>query len=176
MVLPGMSAETFLKGMAARRENCELLGGRLAPRLDASLGDNMVKGEVFRAFKGAVEAAGSGHNLYPFGCVVQINQHTVRGPDCIVQSAGGERARLVAEPLIVADVAFGEMTRGDLQRKLGDYFSVPSIQHFLVVDRSRGIILHHWRTSDDKLLTAIVRRGQIEFDGFAIATGAILAE
>jgi Uma2 family endonuclease len=174
MALPGMSAAAFLEGMPQRREACELLLGRVVLQREASLGDNMIKGEVFRAFKQAVEAAGSGHNVYPLGCVVQINDATVRAPDCIVQTVGAARARLVAAPLIVADVIFGEMTKGDLQQKLGDYFCVPSIQHFLVIDRARSLILHHWRADGDTLLTAIVRRGQIEFDGFAIATEAIL--
>jgi hypothetical protein len=174
MAIPGMSADTFLQGMPQRREACELLLGRVVPQREASLGDNMIKGEVFRAFRQALEEAGSSHNVYPLGCVVHINDMTVRAPDCIVQTVGGARARLVVAPFIVADVIFGEMTKGDLQQKLGDYFCVPSIQHFLVVDRARSLILHHWRGSEDKLLTAIVRRGRIEFDGFAIATEAIL--
>jgi hypothetical protein len=170
-----MSADNFLKNVPARKS--DLLDGRVVEQREASLGENMVRGDVFLALRDAVSAAGRMHNVYTFGALVSINGTTVRGPDCIVQVEGFGRARLVEQPVIVADVILTGLSKGDMSERRANYFSVPSIQHYLVIDRERLVIFHHER-SGEQVITHIVRNGDITFadQGISIPSSKILGE
>ena len=65
----------------------------------------------------------------------------------------------------------------DLAAKLADYFRLPSIAHYLIVDPHRPRIVHHARRTDDTILTRIVNDGTIELEppGLKIAVAEIYA-
>jgi len=52
----------------------------------------------------------------------------------------------------------------DLSAKLADYFRLPSIAHYLIVDPERPRILHHARAKNETILTRIITQGRIELD------------
>ncbi len=168
-----LSAEAFLGNIPATK--AELLDGRIVRHSDASLGENMVRGNLFCTLRDQFAAAKLPHYVYAFGAVVKINAITVRSPDCIVQHAGFGRARLVDEPYIVADVITDAMSKGDVRARVADYFSVASIQHYLVVDRHRRIVFHHSRNGE-KILTHIVRAGDINLDALTLSFSSLLGE
>jgi hypothetical protein len=59
----------------------------------------------------------------------------------------------------------GNVTRHiDLSAKLADYFRLPSIAHYLIVDPEKPRIIHHARAIDDAILTRIVNDGTIRLD------------
>jgi Uma2 family endonuclease len=168
-------ADVFVKDIYQR--NRELLDGRVVAQHEASLGENMVRGNVFAAMKSAVEEQGLPHNVYPVGAFVKINDVTVRSPDCVVQAAGFGRARLVEQPVVVADLVLGELSKGDVQARRDDYLSVASIQHYLVIDRDRRIIFHHERHGGN-VITHIVRNGTVMFSdlGFEVSFSSIFGQ
>ena len=60
-------------------------------------------------------------------------------------------------------------TKGtDAGAKLADYFRLPSVQHYLMVDTRRRKIVHH-RRAGDRIETRIVNSGQIALDPPGIA-------
>jgi hypothetical protein len=168
-------SDRFTEGLSTGLERAELVKGRVVDRSADVLGDNMARGDLFFAFKDAVEDAKAGLNVYTYAALVRISEDTVRMPDSIVQSFGGGRARVVAEPIIVTDIKFAHLSKGELQQRLEDYFSVGSIKHYLVVDRDRGLILYHERRTN-AIITHIVRKGAITFDGFEVQAAKLLGQ
>jgi hypothetical protein len=166
-------SDSFTAGLSTGLERSELLNGRVVDRSADVLGDSMARGDLFFAFKNALEEAKVGLNVFTYAALVQINENTVRMPDSIVQTPGGIRARVVAEPLIVTDIKFSHLSKGEMQQRLEDYFSVASVRHYLVIDRERGLILHHERRADS-IVTHIVRHGAIAFDGFEVQVAKLL--
>ena len=70
----------------------------------------------------------------------------------------------VANPVIVVEVLLPSTRHIDLSAKLADYFRLPSIAHYLIVDPERPRVLHHTRSSGETILTRIVTEGSIRLD------------
>ena len=47
-------------------------------------------------------------------------------------------------------------------QKLGDYFRVPSVRHYLIVNTSRRTVVHHERIADGSVQTRIVTGGTLD--------------
>jgi hypothetical protein len=45
--------------------------------------------------------------------------------------------------------------------KLGGYFSVASVVHYLIVYPDEPLVIHHRRIEDGKILTSILREGAV---------------
>ena len=69
-----------------------------------------------------------------------------------------------ANPVIVVEVLSPSARHIDLSAKLADYFRLPSIAHYLIVDPERPRVLHHARSSGETILTRIVTQGSIRLD------------
>lgn len=67
-------------------------------------------------------------------------------------------------PLIVVEVLSPSTERLDKAGKLADYFSIPSIAHYLIVDLKRRHVIHHSRGEGGMIPTRIVREGSIALD------------
>jgi Uma2 family endonuclease len=65
----------------------------------------------------------------------------------------------VPNPIIVVEVASPSTRRLDTSLKLGGYFSLPSVHHYLIVDPEGPPVVHHGRRPDGTILTSIVREG-----------------
>ena len=65
--------------------------------------------------------------------------------------------------MIVVEVLSLSSRQVDLAIKLAGYFLLPSLAHYLIVDPTRSLILHHSRTSD-VILTHVVTEGSIALD------------
>jgi Uma2 family endonuclease len=65
-------------------------------------------------------------------------------------------------PLIVVGVTSPSSEATDAEDKLVEYFSVPSIQHYLIVHPTRRVVIHHARGQAGKLSTLIASSGEID--------------
>ena len=65
----------------------------------------------------------------------------------------------------------------DFAEKFTDYFRVPSIQHYLIVDLDRRLVLHHKRGDAGTIVTAIVKEGALRLDppGIEITLDGVFA-
>ena len=81
-----------------------------------------------------------------------------------------------SEPVIVVEVLSPSTKHIDKTKKLQSYFRVPAVQHYLIIDMSNRAVVHHKRQSDDLILTALVRKGDIVLDppGLTIALEDLL--
>jgi Uma2 family endonuclease len=69
----------------------------------------------------------------------------------------------VPNPLIVVEVLSRSTRHIDLSAKLADYFHVPSIAHYLIVDPEKPRIVHHAR-GGDAIVTRIITEGEVVLD------------
>jgi Uma2 family endonuclease len=65
-------------------------------------------------------------------------------------------------PLIVAEVASPSSERDDTGDKLVEYFTVPSIRHYLIVNPAKHVVVHHARDGDGQIATRILSDGQLD--------------
>ncbi len=138
------------------------------------------KAGVYGTLREALRAKRLPCLVLPDGMTVRIDDTTAFEPDALVYC--GTRlppaAVMVPNPLIVAQVLSHSTRRIDLSHKLAGYFRVPSVQHYLVVDPEKPLVLHHARDSDGSIRTRIVTEGTIALDppGIALALADIYAD
>ncbi len=79
--------------------------------------------------------------------------------------------------MIVVEVLSPSSGYRDNAHKLANYFRVPSIQHYLIVDPNVRRIVHHKRGAGDALETRICAEGAIKLDppGMEIAAEEVFA-
>ena len=176
---PRMTVSEFLEwAIAQPTGRYELVGGTLvamAPERNLHL---MVKGAVFRALSDAVARAGLDCTVLPDGATVVIDETTARVPDAAVQCGHSPDpdALTIDAPVIVVEVASPSSGRTDEEDRLIEYFSVPSIEHYLILHPKQGTLVQHSRSGPGEIRTRIVREGVIDLTppGFSVAVRDLL--
>jgi Uma2 family endonuclease len=144
----------------------ELIDGEIVAMAPERLRHALVKHAAARALEDAVEAAGLPCTVFPDGVTVIINEISTREPDASVQrgvSADLDALTLEA-PLIVLEVVSPSSERFDLGALLIEYFSVPSIRHYLIVLPKKRAVVHHRRDEGGNIITQIAHDGDIALD------------
>lgn len=97
---------------------------------------------------------------------VRIDAATAYEPDALVYCGTklAPSAVEVPNPVIVVEVLSPSMRSIDLSVKLADYFRVPSIAHYLIVDPEKPRLIHHARGGGEIILTRIVTANNIALD------------
>jgi Uma2 family endonuclease len=70
----------------------------------------------------------------------------------------------IPDPVIVVEVLSPSAQRIDASKKLAGYFQLPSVVHYLIVDPTKPLIVHHKRGGDGKIDTRIVNDGVIALE------------
>jgi Uma2 family endonuclease len=129
------------------------------------------------ALREAVRRAGVDCQAFVEGLSVVSDDETTYVPDALVTcGAVVARSSLVApHPVIVVEVLSPSSARIDTTTKLADYFRVPGLIHYLVIDLGRRHAVHYRRLADGTFTHAIVRDGEILFDppGIVVAVASL---
>ncbi|WP_363348324.1 Uma2 family endonuclease [Methylocystis echinoides] len=163
---PKMTVEEFLAWAEGRTGRYELIGGEIVAQASERAKHWKIKLATHVALLNAVKAKACGCHVVPDGGTVRIDTSTAYEPDGMVYcgpEVHGE-SMIVENPLIVVEVLSPTTGRNDKSRKLADYFRVPSIVHYLLIDADAPLIIHHQRRSDGDILTHIVREGVVTLD------------
>ena len=117
--------------------------------------------------------------MLPDGATVRVSQHVAHEPDALVY-CGAELpsdAVEVPNPIIVVEVASPSTRKVDASLKLTGYFSLPSVQHYLIVDPDGPPLVHHRRQPDGTILTTIVHDGVLTLapPGIEVSVAEIFA-
>jgi Uma2 family endonuclease len=146
--------------------NYELVDGGVVAMAPDRTRHNLVKLEVAVALREAVKAAGLPCIVFTDGVAVVIDDNTTRIPDASVQCGVklNLKSMVVEVPLIVVEVVSSSSEQQDLGAKVIEYFSVPSIRHYLVVVPEKRAVVHHMRNEDGTLSTYIGRNGDLVLD------------
>jgi Uma2 family endonuclease len=125
-----------------------------------------VKLNVAVALRNAIAATGLKCHAVPDGATVRITQCSAFEPDALVycgEEVPGDSLE-VPNPVIVVEVLSPGTQMADLRDKLRGYFTVESVQHYLIVDPDKQMVIHHARGTGDALQTRLVSAGQIRLD------------
>lgn len=170
---PGkLTREDFRRWAEAQsRGRYELVAGEvvaMAPEREEHID---VKAVAWLALRQAIKAAGVRCRAYADGFTVEVDENTVYEPDALVNCGDRpDRNTTVApNPVVVVEVTSPGTRSVDTNSKLGGYFRVPSIQHYLIVEAGRRLVIHHRRDVEDGIATRVVASGRIEMDPPGIA-------
>ena len=134
-------------------------------------------GEVYGALRAAMRRAKLPCRAYPDGVAVRINAISTYQPDASVSCGRTPPmdALAIDDPIIVVEALSPSTAAIDHGRKLSGYFSLPSVEHYLILDPERRVVIHHKRGSGDAIETRVLTEGSAKLDppGFAVAVEAL---
>lgn len=165
-VRPRMTVDEFLAWAATQPGRFELVNGKVVTMSPERVVHGRLKFRIQKALEKGVQQAGLGCEVLPDGATVRVDAATAYEPDALVYC--GERlddeAVEVPNPLVVVEVISPGTATHDTGRKLSGYFQVPSVQHYLMVDPERRVVIHHRRASGELIETRVVREGRLVLD------------
>jgi Uma2 family endonuclease len=174
-----MNVDEYLDWTTTQPGRYELLDGMIVAMSPEGAGHAERKAAVHAVLLAAIRARGLRCYALPDGMTVRINDTTAYEPDAVVYCGEklASRAVEISEPVIVVEVLSPSTRHIDLAAKLADYFRLPSVSHYLIVDPDKPRIVHHARNTGDAILTRVVTEGIIKLDppGIEIAMSDVYA-
>ncbi len=174
----GLDVDAFLEWYKSRPGRYELHDGAVYAMAPERVWHAETKFKVQAALADGISRAGLACRMVPDGVAVHVSDTTWYEPDALVY-CGPEAApndlNIVA-PVIIVEVASPSTERLDETVKLAGYFSVPSVQHYLI-NYAEGPLVHHQRQGDGTILTRLVTSGPIRLDppGIELDAGPLIA-
>ena len=161
-----MTVDEYLAWAEEQSGRHELRDGTVFAMSPEAAGHAERKAAVHAALLAGIRARGLGCYALPDGMTVRINDATAYEPDALVYCGAklSPSAIEVPNPIIVVEVLSPSTRHIDLSAKLADYFRLPSIAHYLIVDPEKPRVIHHARADGDTILTRIVSDGSIKLD------------
>lgn len=172
------TVDEFLRWAEDRLGRFELERGRVLAMSPERLRHAETKGAVYRALDAACRAAGGRCRALPDGMTVRIDEETAYEPDALVYCGPrlSDDATEVPSPVIVVEVLSPSTAYRDVGVKLAGYFARAGVEHYLVVDPDRPVLVHHARGVGDAIATRIVSGGSLSLDppGLVVDVGELL--
>jgi len=177
---PRMTVEQFLDWAARQPGRYELHRGEVYAMSPETVGHAERKGAVYLALRTAVRRRALPCHVLPDGGTVRIDDTTAYEPDALVYcgeklpSSGVE----IPGPIIVVEVLSASTRQFDVSMKLAGYFRLPTLIHYLIVDPTQPLIIHHRRGTGDTILTHVVTEGTIALEppGLELALSDIYSD
>ncbi len=131
-----------------------------------------IKSNIFVAFRNAL-AGNAGCVALPDGMTVEIDDDTDYEPDAAIHCGAKipDDSLAIPMPVVLVEVLSPSTRHIDTQIKLGDYFRLPSVQHYLLVRADRREVMHYSRESDGAPTLAVLTSGIITLDPPGVAIG-----
>ena len=161
-----MTVNEFLPWAKQQPERWELFDGVPMAMSPERVIHGDTKYRAARAFDDAIATARVPCRFVLDSAVVRIDSRNSYQPEVLVycgEPLSGDTLE-VPEPVIVVEVLSPGNAITDLRDKLQGYFRVASIQHYLVVDPDKRLVIHHTRGDGDVVGTRIVTTGRIALD------------
>ena len=173
-----MTVDEYLAWGEGREGRFELRDGAVVSMSPERLAHLETKGGVFLALSDAIRQAKLPCQVLPDGATVRISDRTAFEPDALVR-CGPRLSPSTLEfqdPVIVVEVLSPSTEAYDRGAKLEGYFSLRSVQHYLIVDADRRKIVHHKRGAGDVIETRILAAGPLRLDppGFDLTVEDLL--
>jgi Uma2 family endonuclease len=129
------------------------------------------------ALQEALKAVNLPCEAFSDGLSIKIDAQTTFEPDATVVCGRPvpDDAIVISDPVVVVEVLSPSTAAIDHGRKLSGYFSLPSVEHYLILDPERRVVLHHKRRSGDAIETRVLTGGVAKLDppGFEVAVEAL---
>jgi Uma2 family endonuclease len=108
--------------------------------------------------------------MLPDGATVRVSRHAAHEPDALVYCG----PKLPRNAIEVPERGGGRVALDAQDRRVPQadgYFSLASVQHYLIVDPDGPPVLHHRRQGDGTILTSIVHDGVLTLSPPGIEMG-----
>ena len=104
--------------------------------------------------------------MFPDGMTVRITARTAFEPDALVVCPRPTNLQTmeIPNPVIVVEVLSPNTAADDHGVTLDGHFSLPSVEHYLILDPDRRVMIHNRRGQAEAIETRILREGQVRFD------------
>ncbi len=164
-----MTADQFIAWAMEQPEGAhyELDGGEVVAMAPEQLGHSLIKSLIVHRMLLEIARLGLDCTALPDGVPLRISDRVVYEPDAMLR-CGPPLAYAtvgISDPLVVIEVRSRSTGYRDSGVKLSDYFSLPSVGHYLIVrGEDRVVIHHHRRGPDAPILTRIIRDGIVQLD------------
>ncbi len=161
-----MTVDEYLVWAEGRPGRFELIDGVVRPMSPETVGHANAKFAAVVALKAAIKRAGISYYAVPDGATVRIAKDTAFEPDALVYAAPRVDAKDVeiANPVIIVEVGSTSTHKYDAGFKLQGYTSLPSVQHVLLVNIAKQVIMHHRRVSDKSFEATTISDGILRLD------------
>ncbi len=173
-----MTVAQYLKKYEGVEGRYELVDGKVLKMASETARHVRAKMRAIKAFENGLRKRKLECEVFGDGMTVKIDNYTAREPDLSVQCGppASDDSLVLDNPMIVVEVVSPSSEFRDVYRKQIEYFSVPSIQHYLIVDQFKKVVLHNKRTGKDSFQSKIFGRGMIELDppGFQVSVSELL--
>lgn len=177
-----MTADEFIAWSLAQPEDreggcLELVDGRIMEMQSERIAHIEAKQALWMALRDAIERAGLACRALTDGATIRVSSKKVYKPDGVVYC--GERLPPdtveIPAPIVIVEIVSPDSVGRDHGEKVEAYFSLASVQHYLIVDPDRRAVVHHARASGETLLTRIRRTGSIVLEppGLAFDAGSL---
>jgi Uma2 family endonuclease len=174
-----ISVDQYLAWAIENPGRYELRDGMVIAMSPETVGHAERKAMIHAALLASIRDRGLRCFALPDGATVRIDDSTAYEPDALVYCGSKlpPSAVAVPAPVVVVEVLSSSTRSIDLSVKLADYFRLPSVAHYLIVDPDRPRVIHHARSEDGTIITRIVGDGAIVLDppGLQIAIADVYA-
>lgn len=161
-----LTVAEFLAWAKDRAGRFELHDGQVVAMAPERVGNVVVKGRIFRALGDAIARAKLPCHALPDGAAVRVSDKKWYESDALVYC--GATAPVddleITNPIVVVEVVSPSTVQVDETSKLIGYFSIPSIEHYLIIYPEGLPLVHHRRQADGTILTSLVSGGKIKLD------------
>jgi Uma2 family endonuclease len=125
-----------------------------------------VKWRVANVLETALARSGVVVEVFGDGAAVMIADRTVHEPDAMLRLGPSlpDNDILVLDPLIVVEVLSPSTGPVDTSTKLANYFRLPSVAHYLVVNTTEKLVLHDRRGPDGLPVMTAYKDGTLTLD------------
>jgi Uma2 family endonuclease len=161
-----MGADEFMAWAEQQPERFELLDGIPVAMSPERVVHGDVKYLVAKALDSAIAKARLRCRFVLDSAAARVDARSVYQPDALVYCGEplSPDAIEVPNPVVVFEVLSPGNAATDLRDKLRGYFRVPSIEHYLVVDPDKRLVIHHARGQADAVATRILSEGGLRLD------------
>jgi Uma2 family endonuclease len=161
-----MDVEAFLSWAEGRDGRWELRDGRPVMMSPERAAHALTKYAAQESLKAAIQRAGLPCRMFPDGMTVRISARTAFEPDALVvcPSPSDLNTMEIPNPVVVVEVLSPSTAADDHGVKLDGYFSLPSVEHYLILDADRRVMIHHKRGQAGAIETRILRDGLVRLD------------
>jgi Uma2 family endonuclease len=152
-----MDKATFLAWAQGREGRFELVERRVVMMVGGSKTHALIASQLMRALWARIDATKwvvLGSDL-----AVDVGPDSLRYPDAIVDSIGGQRALVATAPVLIAEVLSPSSATLDLGDKAAEYLRLPSLATYLVL-------------SQDEIKAWVYEKGSKQRPGPQVISGA----
>jgi Uma2 family endonuclease len=173
-----MTVLEFLAWAEAQEDGrFELINGQVVAMAPERSEHVRAKFNAADALRPAIRSAGVSCEAFIDGLAVAIDAETSYVPDALVNCGArvAPDSMLAPDPVIVVEVLSPSTRSLDTTAKLADYFRVPGLRHYLIVDLGRRHVLHYHKQPDDVVTVTIVKDGEMLLDppGISVAASSL---